>query len=141
MNLENREIVQVKVLGKRPLIFDDVVIRISERYRTYMHIDFDEANACGFEKGTLGKVIKKNPEKIKDQAELTTGNAPVNHAEHAEQEVVIDKKVITENDLQKVFLNHVKTIRIPRSSIITPLASDYIRTHRLQIRRSEESAG
>lgn len=56
--LEDKEIVQVKVYGSRPLIFDDVLVRVSEKYRTYMHIDYDEANACGFSKGTLGRIIK-----------------------------------------------------------------------------------
>lgn len=59
-NVVNGEIVQVKVFGKRPLIFDDVVIRVSSAYETYMHIDYDEANACGFVKGTIGKIIKKS---------------------------------------------------------------------------------
>ena len=46
-NVTNGQIVQVKVLGTRPLIFDDVVIRVSPHFATYMHIDYDEANACG----------------------------------------------------------------------------------------------
>jgi propanediol utilization protein len=58
--LKNAEIVQVKVLGKRPLIFDDVLVRVSSNYETYMHIDYDEANACGFAKGTKGKILKKS---------------------------------------------------------------------------------
>ncbi|UHA72527.1 ethanolamine utilization phosphate acetyltransferase EutD [Paenibacillus sp. 481] len=58
-NVDNGEIVQVKVYGKRPLIFDDVLIRVSDNYETYMHIDYDEANACGFAKGTKGKILKK----------------------------------------------------------------------------------
>nr|WP_218652853.1 ethanolamine utilization phosphate acetyltransferase EutD [Paenibacillus sp. 79R4] len=57
-NVKNGEIVQVKVYGKRPLIFDDVLIRVSPNYETYMHIDYDEANACGFTKGTKGKILK-----------------------------------------------------------------------------------
>jgi propanediol utilization protein len=141
MNLENREIVQVKVLGKRQLVFDDVVVRISQRFRTYMHIDFDEANACGFEKGTLGKVIKKNSGKTAEQVQLSTASAQMNNEGYTDQEATIDKKVITEKDLQKVFLKNVKNIQVPASSIITPLANDYIRTHRLQIQRSEENAG
>lgn len=44
------EIVQVKINGDRPLIFDDVVVRISPDFATYMHIDYDEANACGFKR-------------------------------------------------------------------------------------------
>lgn len=54
----DKELVKVKVFGSRPLIFDDVLVRVSKNYATYMHIDYDEANACGFEKGTLGRIVK-----------------------------------------------------------------------------------
>ena len=59
-NVHDNEIVLVKVMGKRPLIFDDVVVRVSDSFQTYMHIDYDEANACGFTKGTIAKIIKKD---------------------------------------------------------------------------------
>lgn len=58
-NVSDNEIVEVKVMGQRPLIFDDVVVRVSENFETYMHIDHDEANACGYSKGTVAKIIKK----------------------------------------------------------------------------------
>lgn len=56
--VKNHDIVKVKVEGARPLIFDDVVIRVSPKFATYMHIDYDEANACGFSKGIRGRIIK-----------------------------------------------------------------------------------
>ncbi len=44
----DKEIVQVKVdTPERSLIFGDVVIRVSEKFATAMHIDTDEANAAG----------------------------------------------------------------------------------------------
>lgn len=57
-NVNDNEVVKVKVFGQRPLIFDDVVVRVNENFNTYMHIDYDEANACGFSKGTMAKIIK-----------------------------------------------------------------------------------
>lgn len=57
-NVKDKEIVKVKVLSKRPLIFDDVVIRVNENFRTFMHIDYDEANACGFIKGIRAQILK-----------------------------------------------------------------------------------
>lgn len=57
-NVRDKEIVKVEVLGSRPLIFEDTVIRVSPNFRTYMHIDYDEANACGFTKGTLCRIVK-----------------------------------------------------------------------------------
>ena len=58
LGVKNHDIVKVKVEGARPLIFDDVVIRVSQKFATYMHIDYDEANACGFSKGIRGRIIK-----------------------------------------------------------------------------------
>ncbi|MCC0645176.1 MULTISPECIES: ethanolamine utilization phosphate acetyltransferase EutD [unclassified Clostridioides] len=58
-NVVDNEIVEVKVFGKRPLIFDDVVVRVSDKFKTYMHIDYDEANACAFSKGSIAKIIKR----------------------------------------------------------------------------------
>ncbi|MDR2976692.1 MAG: phosphate propanoyltransferase [Streptococcaceae bacterium] len=55
--LENGQIVKVKVNGKRPLIFDDVVIRVSDKFATCMHLDTDEANACGYFIGMHGEFI------------------------------------------------------------------------------------
>lgn len=57
-NVTNGQIVKVKVDSSRALIFDDVVVRVSPKFATYMHIDYDEANACGLTKGTRGYIIK-----------------------------------------------------------------------------------
>lgn len=52
------EIVKVKVSGTRPVIFEDTVIRVSKDFRTYMHIDYDEANSCGYNKESWGLILK-----------------------------------------------------------------------------------
>lgn len=57
-NVEDGDIVKVKVFSKRPVIFDDVVVRVNKNFKTYMHIDYDEANACAFKNGTFGIIIK-----------------------------------------------------------------------------------
>lgn len=59
LQVEDQEVVQVEVQSERPLIFDDVVVRISPKFETFMHIDYDEGNACGFKPGTRGRIIKK----------------------------------------------------------------------------------
>ncbi len=57
------QIVCVKVdsIG-RSGIFDDVVIRVSDKFRLAMHIDTDESNAFGLNEiiGTYGEIILKN---------------------------------------------------------------------------------
>lgn len=57
MGVKDRQIVRLQVFTKRPLIFEDVLIRVSEDFETYVHLDYDEANACGFEKGDLGRIL------------------------------------------------------------------------------------
>ncbi|EOI01896.1 ethanolamine utilization protein PduL [Enterococcus moraviensis ATCC BAA-383] len=59
MNVVQGEIVKVRINSEqRSLIFDDVVIRVSDKFATAMHIDYDEANACSFKKGTRGYIVK-----------------------------------------------------------------------------------
>ena len=59
-NLADKEIVMVKLeTNGRSLIFDDVVIRVSEKFQTRMHIDVDESNAANVAGELLGEIIKK----------------------------------------------------------------------------------
>ena len=42
----DKDIVKVKVGGDRALILDEVVVRVSPDFATYMHVDYDEFNAA-----------------------------------------------------------------------------------------------
>ncbi|TBL76478.1 phosphate propanoyltransferase [Paenibacillus thalictri] len=52
------EMVSVQTKGPRPVTFENVLIRISERYKLEMHIDTDEANAAFLTTGDTGTLIK-----------------------------------------------------------------------------------
>ena len=49
--------VKLRTFTDRPLIFEDVVVRVSDQFAPYAHLDYDEANACGFHKGDLGRIL------------------------------------------------------------------------------------
>ncbi len=55
--VKDRDVVRLRVFTARPLVFEDVVVRVSPDFRTYAHLDYDEANACGFVKGDLGMLV------------------------------------------------------------------------------------
>lgn len=56
--VRDRQTVKLKTYTRRPVIFDDVVVRVSPDFAPYVHLDFDEANACGFFPGDLGRIVK-----------------------------------------------------------------------------------
>ena len=55
------ERVRVEVESDRKVIFEDVPIRVSEKFAPAMHIDFDEANACGYRVGTEAFILYGTP--------------------------------------------------------------------------------
>jgi len=60
--IKDNEIIMVKCGedGDRPLIFDNVVARVSADYADAMHVDYDELNAAGLlGKDPMGEIIKK----------------------------------------------------------------------------------
>ena len=54
--VKNGQTVRLRALTRRPLIFEDVAVRVSPDFAPYAHLDYDEANACGFQKGDLGRI-------------------------------------------------------------------------------------
>ena len=57
MGVADKQIVKLQTYTSRPLVFDDVVVRVSPDFQTFVHLDYDEANACGFQNGDLGRIL------------------------------------------------------------------------------------
>lgn len=55
--VKDKQVVRLQTYTDRPLIFDDVTVRVSKDFATYVHLDYDEANACGFRAGDLGRIL------------------------------------------------------------------------------------
>ena len=74
----------------------------------------------------LCEVLKNRPEK--KQIADYSGDAE-------ERGVRIAKKVIVETDLYQLYTKGCKKVYIDKASVVTPLASDYIRTHEMKVVR------
>ena len=57
LGVTDGQVVKLQVFTDRPVIFCDVAVRIHRDFRRAAHLDYDEANACGFSKGDLGRLI------------------------------------------------------------------------------------
>ncbi len=55
--VKDRQAVRLKTYTARPCVFEDVQVRVSPDFASYVHLDYDEANACGFRKGDLGRIL------------------------------------------------------------------------------------
>lgn len=49
--------VRLQTYTERPVVFEDVTVRISPKFAPAVHLDYDEANACGFRKGDWGRIL------------------------------------------------------------------------------------
>lgn len=57
MGVKDKQVVRLQTYTRRPAVFGDTVVRVSPDFATYVHLDYDEANACGFRPGDLGRIL------------------------------------------------------------------------------------
>lgn len=57
LGVSDKQTVRLQTFTSRPVVFEDVVVRVSPDYADYVHLDYDEANACGWKTGDLGRII------------------------------------------------------------------------------------
>lgn len=56
--VRDKQIVKLQTYTDRPLIFEDVLVRVSPDFATRVHLDYDEANACGYRNADLGRILQ-----------------------------------------------------------------------------------
>lgn len=55
--VKDKQVVSLQTFTDRPVIFEDVMVRVRPDFATRAHLDFDEANACAMKKGDFGRII------------------------------------------------------------------------------------
>ena len=56
--VRDRQVVHLQTFTARPVVFEDTVVRVSGDFAAAVHLDYDEANACGFAKGDWGRILR-----------------------------------------------------------------------------------
>lgn len=57
--VKDNDIVSIRVGGPRGLVFDNVLVRVSDKFALEMHVDVEEGNAAGIKNGDLVELIKQ----------------------------------------------------------------------------------
>lgn len=59
LGVADGDLVSVRLDTERPMVLEDVLVRVSDKFHLSMHIDADEGNSAGWKKGTCGRIIAK----------------------------------------------------------------------------------
>lgn len=57
LGVEDKQLVKLKTYTARPVVFEELLVRVHPEFKTSVHLDYDEANACGFQAGDLGRIL------------------------------------------------------------------------------------
>lgn len=55
--LVDKQMVRVQTFTDRPVTLHAVMVRVHPDFQTRVHLDYDEANAIGFQEGDLGRIV------------------------------------------------------------------------------------
>ena len=57
LKLKNNQKVSIKTKGIREVIFNNIIVRVSEHYELALHLDTDEGNSAGIAGKTFGEIV------------------------------------------------------------------------------------
>ena len=55
--VRDKQVVKLQTFTARPAVFEEVMVRVSPDFSSAVHLDYDEANACGFQPGDWGRIL------------------------------------------------------------------------------------
>ena len=58
LGVQDGQTVSLQTYSQRPVMFCDVAVRVHPEFDDYAHLDYDEANACGWKSGDLGRIVQ-----------------------------------------------------------------------------------
>jgi propanediol utilization protein len=118
LSVENNGRVRVRVHTERPLVFEEVILRVGEDFMPALHLDFDEANACMLKPGDTAEILDCGvPFPVPAPS---SGGRPAPPLPEAGAKPVL----VTEAEAKRLVPGSGGILRLPRGSILTPAAKD-----------------
>ena len=131
-SVQDGQLVYVEVKSERPIIFSDVLIRVNPRFSLEMHVDTDEGNAGFISKGTIGRIIKIQPDVTNDMKNRQQDATKLPAKEQSQSQQMYSKKLLTEKDMLHC---QCKQLIVSKKTIVTALAQDKARQKGIKIIR------
>lgn len=132
LGLKDGDHVDIRMQTARPLTFENVIVRAGSAHKKAMHIDFDEANACGWQQGAVGAIVRKS-------ACCDVGAKPTAEEQTdldlLPDDVMIDVTYLTEDHVKKALKSGCSAIVVPKKTILSPLAIDCAAKNKVKIKR------
>ncbi|QGY41894.1 phosphate propanoyltransferase [Pseudodesulfovibrio cashew] len=57
--VSDNQLVSVRLDSGRPIILEDVLVRVNEQFKLSLHIDFDEGNGSGWHSKVTGRIVTR----------------------------------------------------------------------------------
>jgi putative phosphotransacetylase len=140
--LRDGDLVDVRMCTDRPLTFHDVVVRSGPSHKLALHIDFDEANACGFTDGCKAVIVGKSGSVPSETAMPEPYEAPVPVYTEPEApgglgdgDVLISTGFMTEVQVRDALAAGAKAVVVNERTVVSPLANDLLHRHGIVLKR------
>ena len=140
--LRDGDLVDVRVCTDRPLTFHDVVVRSGPAHKLALHIDFDEANACGFTDGCKAVIVGKSGNVSCGTAVNETYEAPTPVYTAPEEpgglgdgDVLVSTGFLTEVQVRDAVAAGAKAVVVNERTVVSPLANDLLHRHGIVLKR------
>ena len=143
--LKDGDRVDVRLETERPLTFNNVVIRSGPGHALALHMDFDEANACGYVNGDKATILRKCEPFEAAPAPAAAPAEPVPSVRVFEPapaeedlgpgDVVLSTTFLTENQVRDALARNAKAVVVGPKTVVSPLAGDLLRKHGIALKR------
>lgn len=124
--VSDQDLVAVRVCASRTVTFENVAVRVNRAFCLAMHIDYDEGNACGWQNGIQGAIVRKcsglgapaGQGAAEKESPVLTSVSPERSA------LDWEGKVITASSAQHLRALGKKKLYFSKGTLITPSAKD-----------------
>ena len=129
--VKDGDLVDIRMQTERPLTFNDVVVRSGKAHKLALHIDFDEANACGFKNGCKAFIVGKSCGAC--PASVNSGTQAAQTPKSAAREYLFDGRFLSEVTAREIAASGCETVKVKPGTVISPLAKDILNDRRVMI--------